>query len=91
MVRNAAQPASLMLFGEVAVPDQVRDPQIFETDRVILAQQGQRGHMMEVAPLAVDLLVVAFEQGDALRRRLLPFVCRLTRRWAVASRRSAFR
>ncbi len=34
--------------GEVVIPYHVGDPQVFEIDRVVLAQQCQRGFVMEI-------------------------------------------
>jgi hypothetical protein len=65
----------------VVVPHQIRNPQVFEIDRVVLAQQGERGLVLKVTPLPLDSLVVAFEQLPCLRR--------LTRRCARASCLSA--
>ena len=38
--------------GEVTVPDHAGDPQIFEIDGVVLAEQGKRRLVVEVAALS---------------------------------------
>src|SRR5262249_14861229 len=39
--------------GEVVIPHHIRNPHIFKIDHVVLAQQGERGLVMEVATLAL--------------------------------------
>jgi hypothetical protein len=53
--------------GEVAVAYHIRDPQIFEIDDVVLPEQRQCRLVMEVAPLALYLLVLARQPPDRLR------------------------
>src|SRR5262249_18761319 len=55
--------------GEVAVPHQSGDPQIFERDAVVGAQQTQRRLLVEVAPLPLDRLV---RLGEPTHRRAAP-------------------
>jgi hypothetical protein len=50
--------------GKAPIPHQVGDPQVFEIDRVVLAQQRQRGFVMEVGALALDVLMRLAELGD---------------------------
>ncbi len=52
--------------GEAAIPPPIGDPQIFEGDGVVGAQQGQRGLVVEVAPLPREVLVRLGEQRDRL-------------------------
>ena len=52
-------------FGEVAVPEHVANLQIFQIDHVVLPEQGERGLMVEVAPLTPHLLVLTLQ---AVRR-----------------------
>ncbi len=72
--------------GEVAVPYQVGDPQVFQIDGVVVPQQRQRGLVVEVGalPLAPSDARVA-SQPTAFARRWLPFLRRETRRCAFAS------
>jgi putative transposase len=54
--------------------DHVGDPQVFEVDGVVGAQEIQRGLVLEVAALPLHLLVFALQEGDGLR---VPFAALL--------------
>jgi hypothetical protein len=49
---------------EMATADHVGDPQIFEVYGVELSEQRQRGLVVEVAPLALRLLLFTLQQGN---------------------------
>jgi hypothetical protein len=53
-------------FGQGVVVHQSADLQIFKIHRVVLLQQGECRLMVEVASLALYLLVRALEQGNCL-------------------------
>src|SRR5262249_14756247 len=50
--------------GEVMVPDHIADLQIFQVDRVVRAHQGEGRLVVEVAPLALDLLLLLGASPD---------------------------
>src|SRR5215469_16480290 len=59
-------------FGKEVVAHHIRNPQVFEIDRVEPAQQGKRGLVVEVASLLLDMLMPALEQLHRLATALAP-------------------
>jgi hypothetical protein len=73
----------------------VGHPHIFQRDRVIGVKQRERRLVLDVPPLALQLLLLLRPLQElhglaAAVRRVLPCLRRATRRWAVLRRRSAF-
>ena len=65
MVRNCLQPAAPAAFGQVMVPYQLGDPQIFQRDRVIRCEQHACRLVREVTSLALDRLLLAPQQRSS--------------------------
>src|SRR5258708_11860664 len=53
-------------FGEVGVPDQIADLQVFQIDHIVLAHQAKRRLMVEITPLPLDLLMLLRALSDGL-------------------------
>jgi hypothetical protein len=58
----------------VTIPDHVADPQVFNVDHVVLPQQDERGLVVEVTPLALNLLMFALQEGNRLAPPTAPFL-----------------
>jgi len=77
--------------GQVTIPRQVGNPQVFQIDRIVVSEQRQCRLVVEVLPPALHCLVRPLEMAHGLRVRWVPFFRRLTRRCAFASFFSARR
>src|SRR5258708_4797121 len=60
--------------GQVTVPCQVGDPQVFEIDRVVQQEQRQRGLVVKVCALSLHPLVRPLETAHGLAAALAPLL-----------------
>ena len=60
--------------AEATVPHQIGDPQVFQVDIVVLAQQGKRGLVVKVPALSSDFLMVLGQQSSGFLAALAPLL-----------------